>query len=144
MSYVAESVIMGVFSLLTVLLLNRNWFRRAQLRHDLAMEEIDKKYRIEKKKIAAKQNLSIAAATPLEAGVNKLGNWSQYLPLLQNLDSDQISDLIGVFTGEEKTIPKGTIAQILEVLPPDVIQNFIKGFMEKQGGGDDSTFVSQG
>ena len=135
--YIVESLIMAVNGIIIVLLLNRNWFARQHLKNDLKLKEMDYKFKIDKRRIKTK--MPKGADTPLDA----LGGLTKYLPMLQSLDGDQIQDLIAIFLGgDEEVEPSGILEQVLNKVPPDVIQGFIESFVGK-GKPNEEKAISQ-
>jgi hypothetical protein len=127
------SVISGIFGLLSIYMLNRNWFKRQELKSNLAMQEMGYKYKIDKKKIKLKEAQTLQ--TPLDAITGKGTNLAKFLPLLTELDPDTLMELKDIFLGggSVKDVPKGVLSEILDVVPPEVIQEFIGGFVEGKG-----------
>ena len=124
--YIVESLIMAVNGIIIVLLLNRNWFARQHLKNDLKLKEMDYKFKIDKRRIKTKMPKSVD--NPLDA----LGGLTKYLPMLQSLDGDQIQDLMAIFLGgDEEVEPSGILEQVINKVPPEVIQGFIDGFIKK-------------
>ena len=126
--FIAESIISAISAICCIMLLNRNWFARQKLKSELEEKRMKYKFNLDKKRLKS----SSSAATPLDS----LGGLTKYLPLLKTLDGDQIQDLIAVILGGDEEVQlSGAAEKILEMVPPEVIQGFIEGFVGKQKGG---------
>jgi len=123
------AVISGIFTIVSIMLLNHNWFKRQELKYNLEMKKI--KYRQKLNKLKLRQN-----DTPIE-GIEK---YTKFLPLLKSLDSEQIGDLIGILAGNEKEYDEESpIKDILDNIPASVIQ----GFLENLNKGQEKTAQQQ-
>lgn len=100
----------------------------------------DKNFEFEKFKISQSNKMAKTRMKWKEAKnpapKSLLGNLTQFLPILQSLDPDQIKSLAGIFmegesydeAGEEE---EGIIGQIIKAIPPETITEFLKGAMPK-------------
>lgn len=113
----------------TVQLMQHNWFKRKNW--ELQAGFAKKKYAIDLKKIEKQLGFNTQ-----KGGVNvhknqsealNIGNLAGFLPLLKNLDGEQLQNLIEVISGNVDTEPSGAIEQIISSLPPELIQSFIQG-----------------
>lgn len=103
------------------MLLNRNWFARQKMKYN---------YQIKRAKLSKRYN------TPVKEEKSPMDNISQWLPLLKNLDGDQIGALADKFLGGGEEMEEATgLEGILDKIPPDVIDSFLKGLSKKESGG---------
>ena len=114
----------GLFGLYLV---NQNWFKR---------QEIKYRYQMKRAKLSQKMKVPVKEETGI------LDQASQWLPILKNLDSDQLGGLIDTFTGgggggaTPLDDESSGLMDILDKVPPEVIDSFLKGLSKKEGGGD--------
>lgn len=115
------SLISSTFGLIGIMLLNHNWFARQKMKYN---------YQIKRAKLSKKHN------TPVKEEKSPVENISQWLPLLKNLDGDQIGALADRFLGGGEEIEEASagLEGILDKIPPELIDSFIKGISKKESG----------
>ena len=96
-------------------------------------QEIKEKYRSKRSRASQK------AKTKAPEGDNALGQFKQYLPLLRSLSGDQIEGLVEGLSGYQSA-PGGSdiLETILENVPPETIQAFLKGLGSKKNDQDEN------
>jgi len=124
-----ELIYLGIIStfgmLLAVELMNHNWFKREKWK--LHRKTIDGEIKLRLRKMEKELNLkpgkitSKEEQTPMELA-------KKWLPLLKNLDADSIDVLKDVVLGGgELPEEAGGLMSILDNIPPDFIEAFLKG-----------------
>lgn len=120
MELVLATIVSGVFSVIIVTLIQRNWERKWKYNFDL------EKYKIRNKRTLKKMDMdklkNVEPKTPL-------GEVGKYINLIKDLDPEQLSALKDAFLGGEEEDEEG----ILDKIPPDVISGFLKGLGKKDG-----------
>ena len=93
---IVVSIITTLGGLAGMYMLQFNWTKRLDLKH---------KYLIKRYELAGKKKISVSS---IPEPVSPLSNMSALLPLLKNLDGDQIGALVDTFTGGgfEEPLPK--------------------------------------
>ena len=148
-AFIFVSVISGVFGIVGLLILDRNWFRRENFKMQANFTK--QEYSLRMKKMAKdlglasssqKSSSNIESSSPLQT----IGSLA---PLLKSLAPEQISDLVGVLTGkpapegasdeEGPESPLGGIDGLLEFATknPQLVQGFLDGLSKKGEGGQD-------
>ena len=125
------SVISGIFTLLAILVIHLTW--RDKWRHNYELEKYKARKRAEISK--HKTNADIRIKNP--APTNPLATAYQLLPILKELDVDQIKTLADTFLGKggyESEGKQDVIKTVMDNIPPDLIMGFIQGLSEKEGG----------
>ena len=113
------TLISSTFGLIGIMLLNRNWFARQKMKYN---------YQIKRAKLSKRYN------TPVKEEKSPVENISQWLPLLKNLDGDQIGALADRFLGGGEEIEEAPgLEGILDKIPPGAIDSFLKGLSKKEG-----------
>lgn len=128
----------SIFMLIAVERLNHNWFKKENFK--LQRDFSKAKYRIDLKKMEKDLGFPSQKAglttqqTPMQEGSGL--NIAGLLPLIKNLDPDQLQAILQGLTGEGGG-GGGALENILGSLPPELIEQFIagigKGVKEKQG-----------
>ena len=143
-AFIVVSVISGVFGILGLLILDRNWFRREHFKFEMGVEK--QKADLNFKKMRKDLGLDVKGpAFQPTAPTSLLGNAAPLLELAKNLNPDQLGmivDLLGGGGGREEEpegLPGG-IDGLLEFAAknPDLVQGFLKGMPKPQlpGGGE--------
>jgi len=141
-SFVVVTVISSVFGMITLFVLDRNWFRRQN--YKLEMEYKRAKLNARLKREARADNFK--GASPIAAPSPSLADSAKsLLPLLGKLAPDQIQDIIEVLTGgggvdEDKGGLGGGIDGLLKFAEsnPAIVKGFLDGLQKgKEGGGQD-------
>jgi len=142
---IVVTVISSIFGLCGLLLLDRNWFRRENFKiaksntlamNKLQLEKMRKELGLQKQPSAIARN-----ETP---GAGDLGG---LLGIAQSLGKDKVLDLVERFLPEDSggsdEGEDSEIAKILKYVPPEVIQNALKGVMGSKEGGEDGTIYNE-
>ena len=139
----------SIFMLITILILDRNWFKRERFKIDMNFSK--RKNDLEFKKLARDLGLQNIKSAPEPVERTKgAGIAAAILPeLLKNMDSDTLANiatnLIGTYAGlGEETGEGGGIADILGDLianNPEIVQSFLGGL--KTGKENKTDFISQ-
>lgn len=127
------TLISSTFGLIGLMLINRNWFLRQKIKYD---------YQLKRAKMTKR------LSTPVVQEKSGFDTVKDLLPLFKGLDSDQIGALADRFLGggEELPIESGGLNSILDNIPPELIQSFLKGLTkDKEAPGNDQAknFESQ-
>lgn len=127
---IGQVILMGMW--------NANWFKRENFKIQKSNVLAENRLNLRKLEKDLGLGSSKKELLPTESPpTDKLGLLSQLAPLapiLAKLDSDQIGALIDKFvTGAESEEGGGGL---LESIPPELIESFLKGFKENKGSGD--------
>ena len=105
-------------------MLNHNWFKRQDIKY---------RYQLKRAKIGKKYNM------PVKQEQSTLSQIGDLIPIIKNLDPDQIGGLIDMISGEG--IPEsGGVEGLLDKIPPEVIDGFLKGLAKKENRKDEKAF----
>lgn len=131
------SIVGGIFTVITIQLINHNWFKRQdhRLKNTKDMKELEYKHKKGMKK------LGLTVKTPLSKGGFDLGNLGK---ILGNLDDETILSLKDALTGEGYDIPTegGDLAStFLKAIPEDTLKSIAKGFVDKTSAGAKETNI---
>jgi hypothetical protein len=119
---VIVSIISGIFMIITVSLMQRFWIQKWRMNFDF------EKYKEKGRNKRAKMK------NP--APKTAVGNAAALLPVLRDLDPDQLKTLANMFLGEEIEEEGGDLIDLLKKIPPDLIQGALEGLRKggSQGG----------
>lgn len=123
MEIVFVAIITTFGMIISILLWNHNWFKR-----------LDAKYKYDLKKKRMQHKYTKAGVTSPDRTRSSIGNLSSYLPILKNLDDDQLLALRDILLGNadsESYQDDDLITKIIKVIPPDIIKGFLQGAMKK-------------
>ena len=117
------SIITTIGMLLGMWILNQNWFKRQEV-----------KYRYQLKRAKLSKKISV----PVKEEPTTIGTLGQLLPLLKNLDGDQISALADRFLGEGDAsgIEGDALGGLLQFAEknPSLVKSFLDGLGTQQEG----------
>lgn len=136
-AFIVVSIISGVFGLMGLLLLDRNWFRREKYKFFIDTEK--KKNDLQFKKMRKELGLDMKGPSyRANSPINPLENITGILGLLKNLDSDKIGALAGLLGGNQESegiSEGGSMAENLlkaALENPKIVEGISK--MMSQGG----------
>jgi len=139
---IVVTIISSIFGLCGLLILDRNWFRRENFKIAKKNTEAYNKLQIEKMRRELGLTKTPSAATPTAGGMNDL------LGMAKGLGKDKVIDLIDKFMPDEGGEDQGDesddmVTKILKYVPPEVIQNALKGVMGTKEGGDGGSIYNE-
>jgi hypothetical protein len=138
---IVVTIISSIFGLCGLLILDRNWFRRENFKIAKKNTEAYNKLQIEKMRRELGLTKTPTAATAAPGGMNDL------LGMAKGLGKDKVLDLIDKFMPDEESDEDqesdDTVSKILKYVPPEVIQNALKGVMGSKEGGDGGTVYNE-
>lgn len=142
---IVVTVISSIFGLCGLLLLDRNWFRRENFKIAKSNTIAMNKLQLEKmRKELGLQKQPTAARGEAATGSGDLGN---LLGIAQSLGKDKVLDLVEKFLPEDSDGSDegedSEIAKILKYVPPEVIQNALKGVMGSKEGEENGTIYNE-
>jgi len=117
--FIIVSLITSCFGLLGLWMVNQNWYKRQKMKYN---------YQVKRAKLSQKLKV------PVKEDKGILDQATQWLPLLRGLDGDQIGELADRFLGgggEEISQASGGLEGILDNIPPEMINSFLKGLSKK-------------
>jgi len=139
------TIISSIFGLCGLLLLDRNWFRRENFKIQKSNTQAMNKLQIEKmrKELGLSKQPS-AITSGASAGSGDLGG---LLGIAQSLGKDKVLDLVEKFLpddgGGSDDDEESEVEKILKYVPPDVIQNALKGITGTKEGGGGGTIYNE-
>lgn len=118
--FIIVALISTMGGLFGLYLVNQNWFKRQEI-----------KYRYQMKRAKLSQKMKV----PVKEEKSTMETIGGILPLLKGLDGDQIGALADRFLGggEELPIEPEGLLGLLDNIPPELIQSFLKGLAKKEG-----------
>jgi hypothetical protein len=124
-----ELIFLGFIMLIGQVILfqmwNSSWFKKENFK--LQRDTVKAENRIKIKKMEKELGLSGKSAS------REIKNESNLLDLLKNLDKDKVSDILGMLQGgEEAEEGGGGLSEIIDNLPPEVINSFLAGLKDGQ------------
>jgi len=114
---IVVALISTIGMIVSIMMWNHNWFKRLDAKY---------KYQLKRAKLSKKMNTKIPEE---RTGLQQVTQW---LPLLQKLDGDQIAELADVFMGGGTATSEGGIGELLDLIPEDVIKGFLDGLGKKE------------
>lgn len=122
--------------LVTVFILNMNWFKKENFRMQRDMQKAEHKIRLKKLEKELGLTTQKTKTTEVTASNDLL---STFAPLLKNLDGDQIAGLIEAFTGNktEEIEGGGGLGDLLTNFAsenPEMVKGLLEGIKGKLGG----------
>jgi len=134
------SVISGIFGIMGLLILDRNWFRREQFKFDIDTKK--KTADLQFKKMRKDLGLDTTKGPSYRASsLNPLDTAGGLINLLKGLDADKIAALSGILGGtaaaEPEEAPEGIESLIQFALDPknrDLVEGFLKGIKKPEAG----------
>jgi len=118
-----ELIFLGFIMLIGQIILlqmwNANWFKKENFK--MQRDTIKAENRIKLKKMEKELGLKGQSAS------TEIKNETNIMDLLKNLDRDKIADILEMLQGGENEPEGDTLTDIINKLPPEVIQNFLKG-----------------
>ena len=141
-AFVVVSVISGIFGLIGLLLLDRNWFRRERFKFE--QDTLKKQNTLQFKKMARDLGLD-SKASPYRnsAPSSPLANIPALLEIAKSLNPDQLGTIADMLTGaggsEEAEGDLGGMEGLIDFATknPDVVKSFLSGLTKGKEGGDD-------
>lgn len=130
MALEGELIYLGIIStfgmLLAVELMNHNWFKREKWK--LHRKTIDGEIKLRLRKMEKELNLSPSKNIVSKEAESSVDLAKKWLPLLKSLDADSIDVLKDVVLGGGN-LPEeaGGLMSIIDNIPPDLIESFLKG-----------------
>jgi hypothetical protein len=132
-AFIVVSVISGLFGIMGLLILDRNWFRRERFKFE--QDTLKKQNSLQFKKMARELGLDAKSAPPnyrASAPTSLLENAGPLLNLAKNLNPDQIAavaDILGGGTEAPESEGLGGIEGLIEFATknPDLVQGFLGG-----------------
>ena len=146
-AFVVVSVISGIFGLIGLLLLDRNWFRRERFKFE--QDTLKKQNTLQFKKMARDLGLD-SKASPYRnsAPSSPLANIPALLEIAKSLNPDQLGTIADILTGaggsEEAEDGLGGMEGLIDFATknPDLVKGFLDGLTKgKNQGGGDSGFL---
>lgn len=142
---IVVTFVSSIFGLCGLMLLDRNWFRRENFKiqksntlamNKLQLEKMRKELGLQKQPTAVRNE-----------GGGSSGDLGGLLGIAQSLGKDKVLDLVEKFLPEDSggsdEGEDSEIAKILKYVPPEVIQNALKGVMGSKEGGEDGTIYNE-
>lgn len=143
------AIIMQVGTLITILLWSNlslsKYFKKENFKTALSNTRAVNKINLDKlrKEMGLQKSKTIQPVEQEQPSV--LGTLGNLAPLLKHLDSDQIGSLIETFTGGGQPEPAaGGLNSILDNIPPELIESFLKGLSNKEAAPGAGSHVGQG
>lgn len=142
---VLSTIIGSVFSLIGLLILDRNWFRRERFKFDQDIQKKEQTLRY--KKLARDLGLDSKMPPfqkPASTPTDLVGG---LLPLLKNINPDQLGAIADILGGHEEEgggeggggIEEGIIDFAKN--NPEMVKNFLEGLGKKTAGGNESELL---
>jgi len=140
---IVVTIISSIFGLCGLLILDRNWFRRENFKiaksNTLAMNKLQ----LEK----MRKELGLQKQPKVDQPQVGGGDLGGLMGIAQSLGKDKVLDLVERFLPEDSggsdEGEDSEIAKILKYVPPEVIQNALKGVMGSKEGGEDGTIYNE-
>ena len=134
------SIISSIFGLCGLMILDRNWFRRENFKIQKANIQAQNKIQIER--MRKELGLHKQPSQPTQ----ELGGVGNLLDLAKGLGKDQIIDLVEKFLPDnerDEEGEEGELQKILKYVPPEVIQNALKGVLGSKEGGNQEVLYNE-
>jgi len=139
----AGLIAMSLISLAGMILLftlnNSQWFKKENFK--IQKSNVMAENRLNLRKLEKDLGLKHGKAAPEEKGIlDKIGGLADLLPLLKNLDQDQISGLIDKFigggSGGEDYDEEDGVGMLMDFAGknPDVVKGLLEGITKGSGG----------
>ncbi len=109
---------------------NNNWFKKENFK--IQKKNIEGENRLRLKKLEKELGLKQSTPRDFNETPGTMDTLANLLPILKNLDPDQLGALIDKFTGGGELLePEGGLGGILNNIPPELIESFLKGLNKK-------------
>lgn len=137
-AFVVVSVISGIFGIIGLLILDRNWFRRERFKFNLDSDKKEQTLRF--KKMA--RDLGLDVKTPPFRGPasTPMDTISGLLPLLKNINPDQLGAIADILGGQapDEGGEEGPLSGIEGLVDfatknPDMVKGFMDGITKGKG-----------
>jgi len=134
------AIIMQVGTILTIFFWSNlslsKYFKKENFKTNLTNIRAENKIKL--KKLERELGLTISKNENPEppSTIGQLSQLSHLLPLLKNLDGDQIGALVDKFLGGEELLPAES-GGILDQIPPELIESFLKGLSKENVTGEE-------
>jgi hypothetical protein len=131
-----ELIFLGFIMLIGQIILlqmwNANWFKKENFK--MQRDTVKAENRIKLKKMEKELGLKGQSAS------SEIKNETNIMDLLKNLDKDKISDILEMLQGGDNETESDNITDLINKIPPEVIENFLKGI---NVGKKEEDFTSQ-
>ncbi len=119
---------------------NMNWFKKENFK--IQKKNIEGENRLRLKKLEKELGLKQSTARDFNETPSTMDTLANLLPVLKNLDGDQIGMLIDKFAGGEETSEssEGGLESVLKAIPPEVIEGFISQLGKGKGEKGDTGY----
>jgi hypothetical protein len=135
-AFVIVSVISGIFGIIGLLILDRNWFRRERFKFEIDTKK--KEYDLNFKKLKHELGLDMKSPPYRTPASSPLENLSPLLSLAKNLNPDQLGALADILGGQEAEgggEDSSGISSLVDFATknPDLVKGFMDGISKGKG-----------
>jgi hypothetical protein len=136
LGFALASAIGGAFGIVSLLILDRNWFRRERFK--LERDTLRAENNIRMKKMAKDLGVDKKGGSPISANSptsSSFDTLKSLAPLLQKLAPEDVQDLLGLVTGQE-TSESGDLGSMIAEFAsknPALVEGFLSKFANKEG-----------
>jgi hypothetical protein len=143
-AFIIVSIISGLFGIIGLMILDRNWFRRERFKFDQDTQKKEMTLRF--KKMSRDLGLDTKLPPYQPSASNPSDVISGLLPLLKNINPDQLGAIADILGGQEAEgggegggIEQGIID--FATKNPEMVKNFLEGLKNKSAGGNESQLL---